>query len=127
MPKKVNNIGRRRFLALLGSVLVGAFIFMRFIYSPSKRLQIKLEELGFSVGGKELDKFWSAYLKISKDSGLHPLRVIRTYLIEPRDQNVSLFLLSSNAFEKKEGEAIRFITLYSPYSRPCFHPFLEKA
>lgn len=127
MLKKASNIGRRKFLALLGSALVGVFLGVRFIYNPSKRLQIRLEELGFSVEVEELDKFWSAYLDISKGAALHFLRVLRTYAIEPREQNVSLFLLSSNAFDKKETEKVQFVVLYSPYTRPCFHPFLQKA
>lgn len=131
MLKKVSNIGRRigrrKFLALLGSALMGVFLWVRFIYTPSKRLQAKLEELGFSVEVEELDKFWTAYLDISQDSPVHMLRVLRTYAIEPRDQNVALFLLSSNAFDKKEEEKVQFVVLYSPYKRPCYHPFLQKA
>lgn len=127
MKEKSTPIKRRTFIWLLGSAIIGFFLFIRFIYSPSRRLQGKLEELGYSVEVEEIDKFWEAYLDISKGNNQHLMRVLRTYLVEPRDQNVSLFLLSSNALDKDEADNIQFITLYSAYSRPCFHPFLAKA
>lgn len=126
MKTKKPHIKRRTFLWLLGSALVGVFLSIRFLYNPSKRLQFKLEELGFQVDKKELDKFWEAYMDVSKGESKHPFRVLRTYVFEPREANICLFLLSSNALDKKEGEPIQFIALYSAYSRPCFHPFLEK-
>ena len=106
-------------------LLLGGFAFLRFFSTPSSRLRKRLSELGFEVEKEELQKFWEAWFEqMGEKIESYAMRYPFHYVREPLEERVKLFLYSSNALTKEEHEAIRFVKLYTPYERPCFHPFL---
>ena len=84
-----------------------------------------MAELGFEVEKEEVQKFWEAWFeRMGEQLDDYAYRYPFHFMREPLEERVKLFLYSSNALTKGENEAIRFVKLYTPYERPCFHPFL---
>ena len=108
-------------------LLLGIFAYLRFFSTPSTRLRKRLSELGFEVEKEEVQKFWEAWFdQMGEKIDAYAMRYPFHYVREPLEERVKLFLYSSNALTKGDNEAIRFVKLYTPYERPCFHPFLAQ-
>ncbi|MDW3649912.1 MAG: hypothetical protein R8P61_22765 [Bacteroidia bacterium] len=119
------NISRRRFIVGFLMLLLGVLAYVRFFSTPASRLKKRLSRLGFEVEKEELQKFWEAwFMQMENQLDAYSFRYPIHYLREPLEDRVKLFLYSSNALTKNGDEPIRFIKLYTPYERPCFHPFL---